>query len=78
MRIDRLSTLVGEILKTLIELNPSFMRNIVNIKETDKLTRDEYKLNLNIPLYLIRWLLAVRALASLEQNLGINFFNILN
>lgn len=54
MRIDRLSTLVGEILKTLIELNPSFMRNIVNIKETDKLTRYEYKLNLNIPLYLIR------------------------
>ena len=54
MRINRLSTLVVEIFKTLIELNPSFMRNIVNIKETDKLTREEYKLNLNIPLYIIR------------------------
>ena len=37
--INRLRTLHVEIYKTLNELNPSFMKNIFTVKETDRLTR---------------------------------------
>ena len=33
----------------LIELNPSFMKNIFTVKETDGLARGQYKLKLNNP-----------------------------
>ena len=51
MSINRLATLSEEIYKTLNELNPSFMKNIFTIKETDTLSRKQYKLNLNTPSY---------------------------
>ena len=44
MSINRL-TLCVEICKTLNELNPSFIKNIFTVKETDRLTREQYKLN---------------------------------
>ena len=47
MSINRLRTLCVEIYKTLNELNPSFMKNIFTVKEADRLTREQYKLNLN-------------------------------
>ena len=47
--INRLKTLCVEIYKTLNELNPSFRKNIFTVKETDMLTRGQYKLNLNTP-----------------------------
>ena len=40
-----------EIYKTLNELNPSFIKNIFTVKETDRLSREQYKLNLNTPSY---------------------------
>ena len=49
--INRLRTLCVEIYKTLNELNPSLMKNIFMVKETDGLTREQYKLNLNTPSY---------------------------
>ena len=51
MSINRLRTLYVEIYKTLNELNPSFMKNIFTVKETDRLTRERYKVNLNTPSY---------------------------
>ena len=51
MSINRLRTLYVEIYKTLNELNPSFTQNIFTVKETDRLTREQYKLNLNTPSY---------------------------
>ena len=41
MSINRLRTLCVEIYKTLNELNPSFMKNIFMVKETDRLTREQ-------------------------------------
>ena len=49
MSIDRIRTLCVEIYKALNELNPSFMKNIFMVKETNRLTRQQYKLNLNTP-----------------------------
>ena len=49
--INRLRTLCVEIYKTLNALNPSFMKNIFTVKETGRLTRKQYKLNLNTPRY---------------------------
>ena len=45
----RLRTLCVEIYKTLIDLNPSFMNNIFELKINGKEVRDKYKLNLYIP-----------------------------
>ena len=33
------------------KLNPSFMKNIFAVKKTNRLTREQYKLNLNTPSY---------------------------
>ena len=43
MSINRKRTLEVEICKTLNELNPSFMKNIFTVKETDRLTREQAK-----------------------------------
>ena len=43
MSINRKRTLEVEICKTLHELNPSFMKNIFTVKETDRLTREQAK-----------------------------------
>ena len=51
MSINRLRTLYVTELVTLNELNPSFMKNIFTVKETDRLTREQYKVNLNTPSY---------------------------
>ena len=47
--INRLRTLCVEIYKNFNELNPSFMKNIFTLKETDRFTREQYKLHLNTP-----------------------------
>ena len=78
MSINRLSTWHAETYKTSNEMNPSFMRNIFKVKETDILTRKQCKLNLNFPSYIIRWLLVIRALVSSDQKIGINVIIILN
>ena len=49
MSINRIRTLCVEIYKTLNELNPSLTKNIFTVKETNRLTRQQYKLNLNTP-----------------------------
>ena len=49
--INRLRTLCVEIYKILNELNPSVIKNIFTVKETDRLTREQYKLNLDTPPY---------------------------
>ena len=49
--INKQRTLCVEICKTLDELNPSFMENIFTVKETERLTREQYKLNLNTRSY---------------------------
>ena len=79
MSINRLSTWHVETYKTSNELNPSFMRNIFKVKETDVLTRKQCKLNLNFPSYIVTWLLVIRALVvSSDQKVGINVIIILN
>ena len=48
MNIRRLRCLCIEIYKTLNDLNPSFMKEIFEKKDENRVTRDRYKLNLNI------------------------------
>ena len=45
----RLRCLCIEIYKTLNDLNPSFMKEIFEKRDENRVTRDRYKLNLNIP-----------------------------
>ena len=49
MNIRRLRFLCIEIYKTLKDLNPSFMKEIFKKRDENRITRDRYKLNLNIP-----------------------------
>ena len=49
MNVRRLRTLCVEIYKTLNDLNPSFMNNILKLKINDREVPDKYKLNLDIP-----------------------------
>ena len=48
MNIRRLRCLCIEIYKTLNDLNPSFMKEIFEKRDENRVTRDRYKLNLNI------------------------------
>ena len=48
MNLRRQRTLCKEIYKTLNKLNPSYMNDIFKIKNTDRLTPEKYKLNLEI------------------------------
>ena len=47
MSINRLRTLCVEIYKNLTHLDPSVIKKFLMVKETDRLTREQYKLNLN-------------------------------
>ena len=49
MNLSRQRTLCIEIYKTLNDLNPSFMKNIFKERETNRLVREKYKLNLTVP-----------------------------
>ena len=51
MNVDRLRMLCTEIYKTVISLNPEFMRDLFSLKETSRLVRENYMLNLNIPVH---------------------------
>ena len=49
MNLRRQRTLCIEIYKTLNKLNPGYMNDIFKLRNTDRLTREKYKLNLEIP-----------------------------
>ena len=49
MKMRRLRCLCVEIYKTLNDLNPNFMKETFEKREKNRVTRDRYKLNLNIP-----------------------------
>ena len=49
MNLGRQRTLYTEIYKTLNKQNPDFMNDILKLRNTDRLTREKYKLNLEIP-----------------------------
>ena len=51
MNVKRLRTLCVEHFKTLNNLNPSFMKEIFSLRQTDRPVREKYKLNLHIPSY---------------------------
>ena len=51
MNVKRLRTLCVEISKTLNNLNSSFMKEIVSLRQTDRPAWEKYKLNLDIPSY---------------------------
>ena len=49
MNLRRQRTLCIEIYKTLNKLNPGYMNDIFKLRTTDRLTRETYKINLEIP-----------------------------
>ena len=49
MNLQRITFLCIEIYKTINSLNPDFMKNIFETKTNDRVVREKYKLNLNIP-----------------------------
>ena len=49
--VKRLGTLCAEIFKTLNNLNPSFIKKIFSLRQTDRPVGEKYKLNLDIPSY---------------------------
>ena len=49
MNIKRLRFLCVEIYKTINNLNPSFMKQIFELRETNRNVCEKYRLNLNIP-----------------------------
>ena len=51
MNVKRLRFLCMEIYKTINNLNPSFMKQIFELRETNRNLREKYQLNLNIPNY---------------------------
>ena len=50
MNVNRLRILCIEIYKTINNLNLEFMRDLFTLRETSRLIREKYMLNLNIPL----------------------------
>ena len=48
MNLRKQKTLCIEIYKTLNELNPGYMNDILKLRTTDRLSRENYKLNLEI------------------------------
>ena len=51
MNVKRLRTFCVEIFKTLNNLNPSSMKEIFSLRQTDRAVREKYKLILDIPSY---------------------------
>ena len=49
MNLRRQRTLCIEIYKTLNKLNPGYMNDIFKLRNTGRLTREKYKLNLEVP-----------------------------
>ena len=48
---ETLRILCTEIYQTINNLNADFMRDLVSLKETSRLVREKYMLNLNIPVH---------------------------
>ena len=51
MNVNKLRILCTEIYKTINNLNPEFMRDLFSLRETSRLVREKYVLNLNIPVH---------------------------
>ena len=51
MNVNRLRILCIEIYKTINNLNPEFMRDFFSLRETSRLIRKKYKLNLSLPVH---------------------------
>ena len=51
MNVNRLRILCIEIYKTINNLNPEFMRDLFSLRETNRLTREKYMLNLSLPVH---------------------------
>ena len=51
MNVNRLRILCTEIYKTINNLNPEFMRDLFSLRETSRLVREKYMLNLNIAVH---------------------------
>ena len=49
MNVNQVRTLCVEIFKTLNNLNPSFMKEIFSLRQTDRPVWEKYELNLDIP-----------------------------
>ena len=49
MSVNKLRNLCVEIYNTKNKRNPKFMNNVVKVKETKRLVREQYKLNPGIP-----------------------------
>ena len=69
MNIRRLRCLCIEIYKTLNDLNPSFMKEIFEKRDENRVTRDRYKLNL-IFLGETQLRLVLKALSSMDEKFG--------
>ena len=50
MNVTRLRSLCIEMFKTLNSINPNFMNDIFELKKTNRAVRNQYKLNLEIPI----------------------------
>ena len=51
MNVNRLRILCIEIYKTINNLNPEFMRDLFSLRETSRLVRKKYMLNLSLPVH---------------------------
>ena len=49
MHVSRLRTLCIEIFKTVNNLNPIFMKEMFKLRETNRLVREQYMMNLDFP-----------------------------
>ena len=49
MEVNRSRYLCIEIYKTTNNINPSFMKQIFQLRETNRTVRNQYKLNLSVP-----------------------------
>ena len=49
MEINRLRFLCIEIYKSIDNINPSFMKQIFQVRETNRTVRNQYELNLSVP-----------------------------
>ena len=50
MNVTRLRSLYIEIFKTLNNVNPAFMNEIFELRKSYKAVRNQYKLNLDVPI----------------------------
>ena len=77
MNVKRLRFLCLEIYKTINNVNPSFMKQIFELRETNRNVREKYRLNLNIPNY-NQVNLVKRILEYLDQKFGTVYHSTLN